>query len=223
MKDITTVEKEYYEKKYEIYKENIAYIWRVAEEEIFGDYLKDVGGKTVLEVGCGNGTAISYLVSNLKISVFNYIGTDISENAVKQAKEKFSQGVFFTADCTKIPLPSKSVDIVSCFGVLHHLENPYVGLKEIFRVLNKNGILLLREPSDDAFKRGEGESPYEAGLNANELIESIKINDAKILSFVGINPKISFPIRYILERLNNLTLWKIKTNNRCVDMLGWWR
>ena len=115
------------------------------------------------------------------------------------------------------------MDIVSCFGVLHHLENPYVGLKEIFRVLNKNGILLLREPSDDAFKRGEGESPYEAGLNANELIESIKINDAKILSFVGINPKISFPIRYILERLNNLTLWKIKTNNRCVDMLGWWR
>jgi len=221
MNDITAAEKEYYEKIYEQRRKNIAYIWRVAEKEIFRRYLRYIKEKRVLEVGCGDGSGISYLVLNLQISEFDYIGIDISENAVKQAKKIFPQSNFFVADCRKIPLPSNSIDYVLCFGVLHHLENPYDGLKEIFRVLKNRGILLLREPSDEAFKRGEGESPYEAGLNMNELMENVKTNGGKILSFVRINSPITFPIRYILERLNKPILWELKTKiDICIDKLN---
>ena len=39
MEEIATREKEYYEKIYQSHGGNTAYIWRVAEKEIFGDFL----------------------------------------------------------------------------------------------------------------------------------------------------------------------------------------
>jgi SAM-dependent methyltransferase len=45
-----------------------------------------------------------------------------------------------------LPLDDESVDIVTCFGVLHHIPNVSYVLSEIYRVLKTGGILLLREP-----------------------------------------------------------------------------
>lgn len=37
-------------------------------------------------------------------------------------------------------------DLVTCFGVLHHIPNVSHVLKEIYRTMNNDGIFLLREP-----------------------------------------------------------------------------
>jgi SAM-dependent methyltransferase len=45
-----------------------------------------------------------------------------------------------------IDLPDASVDLVVCFGVLHHIPNVRFVLREIGRVLRPGRFLLLREP-----------------------------------------------------------------------------
>ena len=46
----------------------------------------------------------------------------------------------------EIDFPSNTFDLVTCLGVLHHIPNVEFVVKEIHRVLKKNGVLMLREP-----------------------------------------------------------------------------
>ena len=45
-----------------------------------------------------------------------------------------------------IGIPTASVDLVTCLGVLHHIPNVSFVLSELGRVLEPGGVLLLREP-----------------------------------------------------------------------------
>lgn len=46
----------------------------------------------------------------------------------------------------KIDLPDNTYDLITAFSVLHHILNVSFVLSELFRVLNYNGYLLIREP-----------------------------------------------------------------------------
>lgn len=55
---------------------------------------------------------------------------------------------YLLADPTgTIALESGSVDLITCFGVLHHIPNVSTVLRELGRVLAPGGWLLLREPT----------------------------------------------------------------------------
>ncbi|RZL10283.1 MAG: class I SAM-dependent methyltransferase [Rubrivivax sp.] len=46
----------------------------------------------------------------------------------------------------QLPLPSNGFDLVTCLGVLHHIPNVSAVMREIGRVLEPGGYMLLREP-----------------------------------------------------------------------------
>lgn len=46
-----------------------------------------------------------------------------------------------------IDLPDASLDLITCFGVLHHIPNVSAVLGEFARVMAPGGLLLLREPT----------------------------------------------------------------------------
>jgi SAM-dependent methyltransferase len=45
-----------------------------------------------------------------------------------------------------IPFPDSTFDLITCFGVLHHIPNVSFVIRELQRVLRSDGTLLLREP-----------------------------------------------------------------------------
>lgn len=45
-----------------------------------------------------------------------------------------------------LPFASASFDLITCFGVLHHIPNVSTVLREMRRVLRPNGFALIREP-----------------------------------------------------------------------------
>lgn len=47
----------------------------------------------------------------------------------------------------KIPLPDSSVDLVTAMAVLEHLNNYEIFIKEIYRILKKDGTLVLSTPT----------------------------------------------------------------------------
>ncbi len=64
----------------------------------------------------------------------------------------------------RIALDTASVDLISCFGVLHHIPNVSTVLAEFGRVMAPGGTLLLREPTTSM---GDWRGPR-VGLTARE-------------------------------------------------------
>ena len=46
-----------------------------------------------------------------------------------------------------LPLADESFDLVTCFGVLHHVANVSRVVRELFRCLRRGGYLLVEEPT----------------------------------------------------------------------------
>lgn len=67
----------------------------------------------------------------------------------------------------RIALPDASVDLITCFGVLHHIPNVSRVVREFARVLMPGGVLLVREPTTsmgDWRRPRVGLTPRERGI-----------------------------------------------------------
>jgi len=59
-----------------------------------------------------------------------------------------------------LPFDDKSFDLITCFGVLHHVPNVSTVMKEFHRTLRPNGFLLIREPE---VSMGDWRKPRKGG------------------------------------------------------------
>ena len=101
--------------------------------------------KRTLDAGCGCGFNFALHAVEASVSV----GVDISLNALNLARKYFSdnkidrKAYFINTDICNLNLPSRSFDIITCIGVLHHIPDHLAALKNIARLLDEEGILLL--------------------------------------------------------------------------------
>ena len=104
-------------------------------------------GGFVLDVGCGNGRNIGNMCEQYHMKG---LGFDISDTALKQAKEKFAhikslkfiqQSIYDAID-----LPDQSVDIVLDMMAIHFLDDSkrQEYIKDIARVIKPFGWMLLK-------------------------------------------------------------------------------
>ncbi len=104
----------------------------------------DLGGKTVLEVGCGDGRASAMLAPHVKHLVA--IDPDAAQLATARANVP---GVDFRQGSGEnLEFPDGSFDIVAFTFSLHH-QDPARALEEAHRVLRPGGQALVIEPSVD--------------------------------------------------------------------------
>ena len=103
--------------------------------------------KDVLELASGTGQFTFSLCNSAK----SFTATDFSENMVsegnKRANELLSEEerktvTFSVEDATKLSYKDESFDVVLIANALHIMPNPDEALKEIMRVLKKNGVLI---------------------------------------------------------------------------------
>ena len=110
---------------------------------IFGRFLLPKNffeGKTVVDVGCGNGR-IGRLIAPM---CENYIGCDLSESVYAFPSYLKTKNISLVrASGTDLPLKDESTDVAICWGVLHHMDNPSKGLELLLSILNDNGFLKL--------------------------------------------------------------------------------
>jgi len=91
----------------------------------------------ILDVGCGNGTLLNemrqYGYANL-IGIEPFLQNDINyENGVKVYKRELSE-------------ISENFDLIMFHHSLEHISNPLEVFENIYRLLNKNAIALIRIP-----------------------------------------------------------------------------
>jgi ubiquinone/menaquinone biosynthesis C-methylase UbiE len=103
-------------------------------------------GKTLLDVGCGDGSDSEIFIKEFKLKV---TGIDVYKNKKINNVKKliFKKGGIF-----KIPFPDSSFDYVFLHDVLHHIDEKgqretkhLAGLLELKRVCKKNGVIIIVE------------------------------------------------------------------------------
>lgn len=100
---------------------------------------------TVLDVGCGDGV-LSYLISK---KGFDVTGIDSSREAITFAKSKCAKNTnisFSVGTVYALPFADNSFDNIVCSEVIEHLKDPDKLLKEIKRVWNGRGNVVITTP-----------------------------------------------------------------------------
>lgn len=110
--------------------------------------------RTILDVGCGNGSLAHILMNE----GYNVYGTDASESGINIARQKY-EGRFFVQDLSKDELPVElsgiTFDTIISTEVIEHLYDPRRYLSFCKNVLMKNGggELIISTPYHGYFKK----------------------------------------------------------------------
>jgi len=119
--------------------------WDYRDSEIL-KYIEDE--KIIVDIGCGEGILMEKIIQRLPdVKVF---GIDLSFENVSICKEhglKVCSGSVYG-----LPLDDSSLECVLFIEVIEHLDEPESAIKEINRVLKKDGFLILLFPHDSFFK-----------------------------------------------------------------------
>jgi SAM-dependent methyltransferase len=107
------------------------------------------GCKRILDAGCGNGRYTRFLLREADPDAL-ITAFDLSQRMLKRARNRLrsSRVTHVAADLTRLPYPDAFFDAVICGWVLEHLPDPIPGLRELARVLQPGGKLLLLVTED---------------------------------------------------------------------------
>jgi len=161
-------------------------------------HLELKSNQKILNIWSRTGLAIPYLrqkSSNLDIS-----NLEVSPKFIEIARKKFPQENFQETDLNKLPFQNNSFDSILSLETLEHAPNPLNLIKELYRVIKPNGLLVMSLPPATAelplrmyelFFDNHGEGPHKflSSKKVKELLKEagfkIKLHKGTLLIPVG--------------------------------------
>lgn len=94
----------------------------------------------ILELGCGDGLPVAQLLS----TQYNYVGVDISEVQIANAKKNILNGTFILADMTELHFSQNRFNgIIALYSIIHvPIDEQEKLLRNIYAWLRPNGCFL---------------------------------------------------------------------------------
>ena len=152
--------------------------WDYRDEKILGCIGLE---KEIVDIGCGEGILLEKLIQRFPDAKVS--GIDPSPENVSICR-KHGLDVY-AGSAYELPLESASVDCVLFIEVIEHLKHPELAIREIHRILKKDGRLVLLFPQDSIFKLARlltfkfKEAFYDAGhvkqWYPTEMIEFLRL------------------------------------------------
>ena len=96
-------------------------------------------GVRVLDAGSGHGT---WVLAPYRDRISRLVGVDMTPADGHQMLDELA-----VADLARIPLADNSFDVVFCWDVVEHLVQPKAAFSEFRRVLQDDGVLIVKTPS----------------------------------------------------------------------------
>lgn len=112
-----------------------------------------VKNKIVLDIACGTGYGSAMIAD---AGANKVIAVDNSPQAIGYAKQNYKRKniQYINGNALNIPVKDSSVDVVVSLETIEHLHEPELFVKEVKRVLKKEGIFIVSTPNDDEFMDG---------------------------------------------------------------------
>ena len=98
----------------------------------------------LLDLGCGFG----YFLDLAKKRGWQAYGVEVSNSASQFATQEFKLDIF-QGELEDAQFASNYFDVVAMWNVLEHLHDPLALLKEVNRILKKDGLVAMRVPNMD--------------------------------------------------------------------------
>ena len=140
------------------YFNEIAEKWDDLRTEFFSEQVREFAysmadistEKIAADLGAGTG----FMTEGLLNTGLNVIAIDQSENMLNNMKQKFKEYNTLTCllgDSDSIPLANNSVDYVFANMFLHHVVDPLLVIKEMYRILKTDGKLVITDLDEHNF------------------------------------------------------------------------
>lgn len=156
--------------------------------------LNDVEKPEILIAGCGTGQHSIGTAARFRSS--NVLAVDLSLSSLAYAKRKTDElGIvnidYMQADILELNKLNKRFDIIESAGVLHHMDDPFIGWKILSKCLKPGGLMYIGLYSETArqshikirkeiYEQGIGSSNLEMKLFREKIITSSSEHHKKI-------------------------------------------
>ncbi len=149
------------------------------------------GMKSILDVGSGAGQLAGHLL-DFSDPQARITCIDISQPMLRRARQRLKsvRPDYVVADVTSLPFADESFDGITCGYVLEHVPDPAQGLRELSRVLQRGGRMLLLTTEDNFSGAWTSRLWYCQTYNRRELMqlcESMQLRWKKELWFTPIH------------------------------------
>ncbi|MEO2207496.1 methyltransferase domain-containing protein [Paenibacillus pabuli] len=118
-----------------------SYEMRMDLVESFADQTRFPRG-TLLDIGCSTG----HFLAEAQFRYWSVQGIEISESAANEGRKKFGLNVV-TGEINDDIFENESFDVVTAWDVLEHIPTPHSFMKNIKRVLKKDGLFVANTPN----------------------------------------------------------------------------
>lgn len=113
--------------------------------DMVGDAIGPVSGKTILDIGCGEGAKCRELAA----MGAEVTGVEPNTDAIATARHAGGGPRYEVAGADKIPFPDGAFDVAIFTDSLHHIPCRAEALAEAARVVGVRGAILVLEPEAD--------------------------------------------------------------------------
>lgn len=164
--------------------------------------------KKLLDVACGGG----YFLREAEKTGLESYGIDISTVAAKQARHNTSHSLILCGNGESLPFRDEAFDYGINLGSLEHFLNPEKGVREMARVLKKEGKALLLLPNSyflmtvfNVWRTGatgrETAQAVDRWATRNEWVRLLEENGLKVTRVLKYNYRArEAPFKYKLVR-----------------------
>jgi 2-polyprenyl-3-methyl-5-hydroxy-6-metoxy-1,4-benzoquinol methylase len=160
--------------------------WFRRHEAAYEFLAPQVAGRTVLEVGCGEGYGTNLLAGAAR----TVLGIDYDALTAAHAAECYPAAGFARANLAALPVRTGCVDVVATLQVIEHVWNHAEFVAECRRVLPPGGRLMVTTPNRLTFSPGLDTpvNPFHTKeFTAAELTELIAAHGFAIDAVLGLH------------------------------------
>jgi len=157
--------------------------------------------ESALDLGCGLGDFSGFLS---EFGIPKVLGIDGRPENVAEARHRHAAVEFHTADAENLPISQfGTFDLLLCFGLLYHLENPFLAIRKMAAATRK--VLLIESMCvHAAHPRLE---ILDEGLNVNQGLNYVALCPSEP-AFVKMLYRSGFRFVYYFKKLPNNPLYK---------------